>query len=40
LIIVLVIAVLVSQFKFPPIMVIIVGAIAGNIWMMNRKGAK
>jgi|GEM_PF-170067 len=40
LIIVLAIAVLVSQFKFPPIMVIIVGAIAGNIWMMNRKGAK
>ena len=40
LIIVLAIAVLVSQFKFPPIMVIIVGAIAGNIWMMNRKGAE
>ena len=40
LIIVLAIAVLVSQFKFPPILVIIVGAIAGNIWMMNRKGAE
>lgn len=38
--IVLAIAISVAYFKFPPILIIISGAVAGNIQMMLRKGEK
>ena len=39
LIIVIIIALSVAYFKFPPILVIILGAVSGNIWM-NRRDKK